>query len=640
MRKLLNEHQKSKAVYSQRAKLAFIFVVIAFLVIISRLIFLQVIQYERYKNLSKNNRVNIIPLAPSRGQIYDRNGMIIATNLPAYQINITPEKTKNLKETVDNLKKLIDISPTEEETFYKSVKFAPKFKAYPIRFNLDEEEVAKIAVNQYLFPEIDIKTSFVRYFPHKEPLAHTIGYVGRISDSDLDNIDTNNYRATHFIGKIGLERFYENLLHGTVGYQEVEINAKGRIVRTLYEEPPIPGNDIYISIDSELQNYAYELLEDKKGAIVAIEPETGEILALVSKPAYNPNLFTNGISKANFDELNLSKNQPLLNRAIRGIYPPASIIKPFIAIQALQKNVVDSEFSIFDKGYFKFENHSHKYRDWKPWGHGWVNLDTAIYESCDTFFYTISNKLGIDNIQEILENFSFGSKTNLDLYEESSGFVPSVEWKRNVKRESWFKGETLITSIGQGYLTATPLQLAYSTAILATKGKYSPKPHLLVKQNSYDNKEKFYNSPDNDYSKKLKNISAENWDKIILAMQKTVEHKKGTANRINNKKKYSIAAKTGTAQLFTIKQNERYDHDNTKEKLRDHKLFSAFAPVNNPKIAIAMIIENGSRSLPSSADVANKLITFYLDKLNSNAYGAIKHNANIQNNESTKLAKN
>lgn len=640
MPKLLNEHQKSKAVFSRRATLAFAFVIISFLIILSRLIFLQVIQHERYKTLSKNNRVNIIPLAPIRGQIYDRNGMVIATNLPAYQIDITPEKSNNISETIESLKKIIQISPTEEENFLKSIKFAPKFKPYPIRFNIDEEEVAKLAVNQHLFPEIDIKTSFVRYYPQKEPLAHTIGYVGRISDYDLENIDPNNYKATHFIGKIGLERYYEKLLHGTVGFQKVEINAKGRVVRTLFEETPIPGNDIYISIDSELQNYAYELLEDKRGAIVAIEPETGEILALVSKPAYNPNLFTSGISKANYDELNLSKNQPLLNRAIRGIYPPASIIKPFIALQALNKNIVNSDFSIFDRGYFKFENHSHKYRDWKPWGHGWVNLDSAIYESCDTFFYNISNTLGIDNIQNILENFSYGSKTNIDLHEESSGFVPSIEWKRNVKKEAWFKGETLITSIGQGYLTATPLQLAYSTAILSTKGKYSPRPHLLIKQKSYDLIEEPYENIANDYSYKLKNINASHWDKIISAMQKTVENKNGTAYSINNKKKYSIAAKTGTAQLFTIKQNEKYDHDNTTEKLRDHKLFSAFAPVNNPKIAIAVIIENGSKTKPSSADVANKLITFYLDKLNSNAYGKIKSNADIENDENKNLSKN
>tara|TARA_R110002124_G_scaffold1611_6_gene9788 strand:+ start:43225 stop:44925 length:1701 start_codon:yes stop_codon:yes gene_type:complete len=543
MRKSLDEYKKSKVVFSKRATAAFIFVILTFLIIILRLIFLQIIQHERYKNLSKNNRVNIIPLVPTRGQIYDRSGMLVATNLPAYQIDITPEKTKNVKDTVDKLKQLIEITQTEEETFYKTIKYNQKFKPIPIRFNLNEEEVAKFAVNRHLFPEIDIKTNFIRYYPFKEPLAHTIGYVGRISDTDIESIDVNNYRATHFIGKIGVERFYESTLHGKIGFQEVEINAKGRIVRTLFEEPPIPGNDIYLSIDTELQSYAYELLENKRGSIVAIEPETGEILALVSKPAYNPNLFTTGISRANFDLLNHSKDQPLLNRAIRGIYPPASIIKPFIALQALHKNIVDSEYSIYDKGYFQFKNHTHKYRDWKPYGHGWINIDSAIYESCDTFFYQLSNNLGIDNIQEILENFAFGSKTNIDLYEESTGFVPSREWKKNVKNQSWFPGETLITSIGQGYLTSTPLQLAYATALLANKGSNSPKPHLIVKQKSYEDKEKVYQQTNNPNTIKLNEIKKEHWDKIIESMQKTVSHPKGTAHAINSKKNILLQLK-------------------------------------------------------------------------------------------------
>jgi penicillin-binding protein 2 len=589
-----------------RAIVAGVLVLIVIAMLIGRLFYLQVESHDHYTTLSQDNRVKIEPLPPTRGLIYDRNGVILAQNLPAYSLEITPEKTENLKQTIQQLGKIIDISEDDINRFHQLRRQRRRFDSIPIRVRLKDEEVARIAVNRHLFPGVDVKASLLRDYPQGFKIAHLLGYVGRINEQELQIIDTSNYRGTNFIGKNGVEKSYESLLHGKVGLQQVEVNAKGRVLRVLESHPPQPGDNLQLFLDMDLQSIALEALGDYNGAVAAIDIQTGGVLTLVSKPGYNPNLFVEGISSKAYRELETSIDNPLFNRAIRGQYPPGSTVKPFIGLAGLEYGVVGYRQENYCPGYYQLPGKDHKYRDWKKWGHGKVDMERAIVESCDVYYYELARTLGIDRLYEFLSGFGFGQPTRVDLDGELSGLMPSREWKQEKRREPWYPGETLIVGIGQGYFLATPLQLASATATLANRGhRIRPRVVHTIEQPDGSQLE----SPK--IIDELHQLDPAHWDDIIDAMSKVVGSIRGTA-RVIQTDKYRIAGKTGTAQVFSVKQDEEYDEEAIAKRKRDHALFIAFAPVENPRIAIAVVVENGGHGGSIAAPIARKVMDRYL----------------------------
>ncbi|MEE9452106.1 MAG: penicillin-binding protein 2, partial [Gammaproteobacteria bacterium] len=463
----------------KRISAAVVIVVVLSLMIFSRLYYLQIYQNERYTTLSAKNQISILPISPQRGVIYDRNGIVLAENIPTFSLVIIPEKIEDIEETIEQLNAIINLSEVEITLFKQQAQHRRKSEPVPIRFKLSEADVAQLAVNQHRFPGVLVQADLMRTYPLGGAFGHVLGYIGRINEKDLEEVDAFDYQATDFIGKIGIERYYEKLLHGRTGHEEAEKDASGRVVRVLDRVAPQPGNDIYLTLDSNLQIAADEAMGELRGAVIALDPRSGEVLAMVSKPNFDPNLFVQGFSQAEYDTLLTSTYRPLFNRTIRGQYPLASTIKPFIAIQALDANIVSLDYEVYDRGWFQFPNSSRRYRDWKRDGHGWINLHRAIVASCDTFFYELANMMGIDPMYDILTAFGFGKKTGIDLMEEQVGLVPNPAWKRQYNGESWFPGDTIITGIGQGFTLSTPLQLALATAYLANKGQHV-QPHLLL----------------------------------------------------------------------------------------------------------------------------------------------------------------
>ncbi|MES9993722.1 MAG: penicillin-binding protein 2 [Candidatus Thiodiazotropha sp.] len=581
-------------------------VLVVLAILVGRLFYLQVESHEHYTTLSQDNRVKLEPLPPTRGLIYDRNGTILAQNLPAYSLEITPEKTKNLDLTIQELSAIIDINEDDINRFHQLRKQRRRFDSIPIRVRLEDEEVARIAVNRHRFSGVDVKASLLRDYPQGLETAHLLGYVGRINEQELQIIDTSNYRGTNFIGKNGVEKSYEGLLHGQVGLQQVEVNAKGRVLRVLESQSPQPGDNLHLFLDMDLQSTALEALGDYNGAVAAIDIETGGVLALVSKPGYDPNLFVEGISAKAYRELETSLDNPLFNRAIRGQYPPGSTVKPFIGLAGLEYNVVGYHQETYCPGYYQLPGKDHKYRDWKKWGHGKVDLERAIVESCDVYYYELARTLGIDKLHEYLSGFGFGEPTKVDLDGELSGLMPSREWKRQRRREPWYPGETLIVGIGQGYFLTTPLQLASATATLANKG-HRIRPRVVHTIEHADGTE--VESPK--IIDDLHQLDPMHWEQVIHAMSQVVEGLRGTARSIQTDH-YRIAGKTGTAQVFSVKQDEEYDEELIAKRKRDHALFIAFAPVEQPRIAIAVVVENGGHGGSVAAPIARKVMDRYL----------------------------
>lgn len=612
---------KQKEIFHQRSFVCLIFIIFCFSALIIRLSYLQIWQHANYSTLSTNNRIALVPIPPIRGIIYDRNNVILAENKPAFSLEIIPEQIHQpIAKIIDNLSKFLSIRKFEKKQFFRSLHNKHSFEGTPLLLNMDEIAVAKFAVNKFLFPGVEIKTNLIRYYPLGAYMVPVLGYVSRINEQELSKLDASNYHGTQYVGKIGIEKHYEDILHGKVGSQKIEINAQGRTVRILEKHAADSGKDIHLTIDSRLQYTAYHALNNKKGAIVAIDPQNGDILAMVSKPSYNPNLFVTGISSKNYNALKISPSQPLFNRAIRGQYPPASTIKPIIALMGLKEHIIDSEYNIYDPGWFQLPHDLHVYHDWKRrGGHGTVNVHKAIVESCDTFFYNLATKIGIDRIDDIMHKFGFGQYTDIDLNEELPGLVPSPTWKKTRKREAWYPGETVITAIGQGFLLATPLQMANATAMLANHGKLW-QPHLL--QYTYD---KEIQKTDNFIPKLKQKITLKEpniWRIIQDAMINVINDKHGTAHRLAYNLNYKLAGKTGTAQVFSIKQNELYSQIKIDQRLYDHALFIAYAPADNPKIAVAAIVENGAHDQPKASTIVKKVIDNYL--------------ANIQKNQQTK----
>jgi len=581
-------------------------IILIALLTVFRLIYLQVIQKDVYSTLSKQNRLTLFPIEPTRGLIFDRNGVLIAENNSVFSLEIIPGKIKNIPQALEELKSIIDIDEIEEKEFHKQLKLHRRYEYVIIKQRLSEEEVAKFSVNQHRFPDVAVRARLIRNYPFGSTFAHLLGYVGRINQYELTNLDESNYSGTNFIGKVGIEKFYEEKLHGKTGYEKVETDASGRIIRTIETTPPQQGSNLQLTIDSGLELVAERALEHNRGAIVAIDPNTGEILALVSNPSYDPNLFVNGISNEQMQKLLNSPDQPLFNRSIRGQYPPASTIKPITALEGLDSGVITKTDKIYDPGWYKIENTEHLYRDWNPSGHGWISLHRAITESSDTYFYNLARKLGIKRIHKIMSEFGFGEPAGIDMGEELPGLVPTPKWKKINQGANWYLGDTLITGIGQGYMLSTPLQLASATATLAMRGQRY-QPHLLRKEKHADG------SIDTPTPLPLAPVlikNQKNWTTVIKAMQNVIRGNNGTGFRFGRDAQYSVAAKTGTAQVFSIKQGEKYIPAEIPQHLRDHSLFIGFAPAEKPKIAVAIIIENGH----NSAGIAREIIDYYLLK--------------------------
>ncbi len=605
----LRNQQQETRLFANRAIIAGLIVSLLVMVLLYRLYYLQYLNYGHYSTLSKNNRVRIMSMPPTRGSIFDRNGEILADNLPSYQLEITPELVKDIPETLKKLQKLVNISEAERKRFYRALKRKHRFEGIPLKFNLNDQEVARISVNLHRFPGVSVQARLSRHYPNQTQAAHTVGYVGNINEKELKQIDSSNYAGTSHIGKIGIERYYEDKLHGKVGHQQVEVNVEGRILRVLNESPPIPGDNLYLTIDSKLQQIAEKAMGSYSGAVIAMDPNNGEILAIVSKPGFNPNLFVNGISSKDYRRLSQDSERPLFNRSISGQYPPGSTIKPMVGWAGLENGLISSHSKIHCKGYFTLPNDERKYRDWKKTGHGLVNLDKAVAQSCDVFFYELALRLSIDKISAMMKKFGFGQRTGIDNIGEAKGILPSREWKQKTRHQPWYPGETLITGIGQGYFTVTPIQLALATSLIANKGKMI-QPHLLLK---VDSKELGITETQPIGPLPYKHIGSEkNWQVVDHTMIDVVHSIHGTARRIGQGINYQIAGKTGTAQVYTIAQDEEYDKHNTAYKLRDHALFISYAPVKDPQIVVVSVAEHGGSGSSVAAPIAKKVIDYYL----------------------------
>ena len=576
------------------------------LILILRLAYLQFSQYKRYATLSLKNQMSIIPIAPPRGIILDKNGVVLAENIPVYVLEIVPERVKNLEQTINNLRTLLpSINDDDVKNFERARRQNHAYLPIPFKLKLSQEDVAIFASNQYLFPGVNIKARLMRYYPLGETTAHLLGYVGRINVQELQHVNATNYRSTNFIGKAGVEHYYEDLLHGQVGYQQIETDVSGRTLRVINKQPPVSGAKIYLTVDARLQQVAYDALQGKRGAVVAINVKNGNVLVMTSAPSFNPNLFVNGISNSDYKILSNALNRPLYNRAVRGLYPPASTIKPFVAIAGLEKGAINVNSHIYDPGWYRLPGVKHAYRDWKRTGHGVINVKRAITVSCDTFFYQLGNKTGISAIEDMLVQFGYGQLSHIDLHEEAPGLVPSPHWKNRSKNLPWYPGDTLITSIGQGFMLASPLQMANATASLSQQGQRF-RPHLLNKY--IDSKSVVHRFKRvEEYPIRLKNN--EHWDIVTDAMHSVITNNEGTGYRFGRDAPYSVAGKTGTAQVFSMSQDDKKHYLNLPESLRDHSLFIGFAPVEKPEIAIAVLVENDS----VASYVARKVMDAYFE---------------------------
>jgi len=608
----IRDQQRELTVYRNRLLLAGLFILLAFCVLLGRLAWLQVVQREYYHTLAEANRISVVPVVPNRGLILDRNGEVLAANYSAYTLEITPSRVANVERAIDELSGIVDITPRDRRRFKKLQEESKNFESLPIRTRLTEEEVARFAVNRYRFPGFEIKARLFRSYPQGEVASHAIGYIGRINDADLKRIDSSglatNYKGTDHIGKLGIEGAYESELHGVTGSEQVEIDAGGRAIQSLARSEPISGNNLMVTLDLKLQKLAEEAFHDYKGALVAIDPKTGEILALVSRPGFDPNLFVDGIDPQNWDALNNSPDKPLNNRALRGQYPPGSTIKPFMALAALEYKKRSPEFTISDPGYFTLPGVAHRYRDWKHEGHGMVNMHKAIVVSCDTYFYGLANELGIDSIHNFLTRVGFGSKSGIDIEGELPGNAPSQEWKQQRFHQKWYAGDTVSVGIGQGYMLTTPLQLATATATIANNG-VPVHPHLL--KAVQDAKTQEIRAVADSSASEAPVAKPENIALIRSAMV-DVTRPGGTAAASAQGAPYLIAAKTGTAQVVGMKQNEKYDEKHLKREHWDHALLVAFAPADDPKIAVAILVENGQHGGSTAGPIAREVFDYYL----------------------------
>ncbi|CAG9185126.1 Peptidoglycan D,D-transpeptidase MrdA [Cupriavidus laharis] len=610
-----------------RVAAAALFTVICFGLLFTRFLWLQWYKHDQYSAKAEDNRISVAPIEPNRGIIMDRNGIVLARNYSAYTLEITPSKlTDTLDNTIEALSTLVDIQPRDRRRFKRLQEESRSFESLPIRSQLTDEEVARFSAQRFRFPGVDVRARLFRQYPLGESASHVIGYLGRISQRDQERIeamdeandaegakydprkDADNYKGTNYIGKIGLEQSYEAELHGLTGFEEVEVSAGGRPIRTLSTSPATPGNNLILSLDIRLQQLAEELFGDRRGALVAIEPSTGDILAFVSKPTFDPNLFVEGIDTNTWNELNGSPDKPLLNRPLRGTYPPGSTYKPFMALAALTTGKRTAAWGMHDPGSFTLGNHT--FRDDKPGGHGWVDMHSSIVQSCDTYYYALARDMGVNAIHDFMKPLGFGQITGIDIEGESRGILPSTEWKRKAYRkpeqQKWYDGETISLGIGQGYNSFTILQLANAISIIVNNGA-AMKPHLVKAVEDSVTRKRSLTVPKESYHLNFKQADID----VIKRAMVAVTHS-GTAARVFAGAAYESAGKTGTAQTYTLGKNEKYNHHALDERKRDHSLYTAFAPADNPKIALALIVENAGFGAAVAAPIARKVMDYYL----------------------------
>ncbi len=615
-RQTIRDHSAEANLVARRTVVSIMFVCILMSIIIVNLYQLQVRQYEDYQTRSNGNRIKVLPVAPNRGLIYDRNGEILAENKPVFSLEITPEEVENLDDTISKLSALMSLSNAEIKEFKNSLKRQRRFKPISIRQQLSHQDVALFSAKQHQFPGVSIDARLSRNYPFKDTLTHTLGYVARINKKDLAKLEQNdqlaNYAATHDIGKQGIEKFHERTLHGVVGYQQVEVNNQGRIIRVLSFEPPLPGKDIVLNIDINMQKKAQEVLAGRRGSVVVTDPNDGSILALYSSPSYDPNLFVHGISQKEYSKLLASKNSPLLNRATQGRYPPASTIKPLLALLGLEEGLIDETTEIHDRGTYHLKNVDHVWRDWKKYGHGMVDVTKSIEVSCDIFYYDLAYKLGIDKISDYMQLFGFGRHTGIDLMEESAANMPSRGWKRARFNEPWYIGDTIPVGIGQSYWNATPLQLAQSLNFLINKGqRHTPR---LIKGYMAEGT---VNKLPIEIQSPIPMADEHNWDVVLDALYGTVNRDHGTAHNAFRNTDYISAGKTGTAQLFSVAQDAEYEEENVSARLKDNAMYIGYAPYVDPEISISVVIENAGGGSSNAAPAARIVMDYYFSEIKS-----------------------
>jgi penicillin-binding protein 2 len=620
----IKNHSAEANLFARRTFITFIGVLVMLFILFSNVYSLEVSSYDKYKTKSNSNRIKLLPVAPNRGLVFDRNGVLLAENKPIFSLEVIPEDVDDIKKSLAEVSSLLEISVEKQEKALKSLRSKRRFKPIEISSRLSDQQVATFSVNQHKFPGFFIDARLKRYYPFADLTTHSLGYVARINQRDSiklsDQGKGDNYAATRNIGKLGLERYYEDILHGTIGHQEVEINNQGRIIRTLEFTPPIPGKDLHLTIDIELQMVAKRALSGKRGSIVVMDPRNGEVLAMYSNPSYDGNLFVHGISSKKYNVLRNSKDLPFINRSTQGRFPPASTVKPFLALTGLEEELITPEYEIFDPGFYQLKGVKAKRRDWKRWGHGKVNLTKSLEQSCNIYYYDLAFKLGITRIARMMEKFGFGDYTGIDIHEERSGIMPSVEWKRAQYNQQWYTGETLSVGIGQSYWTVTPLQLANATSILVNKGEIKV-PHLLksttetVKEMIDDKTTTSLVTQDIVYEDKQPIIlnDHKNWDLVLDGLHNTVQKFGATGYNAFKGSTYDAAGKTGSAQVANIKQDEKYDATKTRESQRDNAMFISFAPYETPEIVVAVAIENVAEGggASNAAPVARQMMDQY-----------------------------
>lgn len=614
-RRAIKDEQDERHLFDKRALIGFVVITLLMLALLSRYVWLQVFAFDSFSTRSESNRLTVRPVVPNRGLIYDRRGRVIADNQPAYRLEIIPEnvagKTSGLDALMDQLSELIDIDEDDRKAFHKSHRDYRVFDSVPLKFNLSEEEVARFAVNQHRFQGADVVPYLSRHYQYGELLTHVVGYTGRLDARDIANVDESNYRGTRTIGKIGIEQFYEKELHGISGFERVETNVRGRVLKVVERQNAMPGTDMVLSIDVAVQKAAWDALGDRPGSVVAIDPADGSLIALVSKPAYDPNDFVNGISQKGYQAILNAPGRPLFNRALRGGYEPGSTLKPFVGLAGLELGVVTPETRVFSNGKFYIDGYSRPYRDWKNTGHGWVEITSALEQSVNTYFYKLAMDMGIDRMHDYLAQFGFGVPSGIDVPGEGKGILPSRQWKEAVHGQPWYPGETVIAGIGQGFNVVTPLQLANAIAALVNGGVlYTPRLLYAAKPAGEERAERI-KAP---VRRQIPVKNETNWQTILMGMDKVVNGLRGTAKIVAVDAKFHAAGKTGTAQVYKLDADKHYDADELPENLRDHALFVAFAPVENPRIAIAVVVEHGGAGSTAAAPVARATLDAWLQQ--------------------------
>lgn len=609
----LADSQVEVTIFNRRAVFAFCFVIFCFCLLLANLYHLQVEKFEEYSTRADGNRIKLLPLSPNRGMIFDRKGHLLAENAPVHSVEIVPEQVEDLPATVAAIAAIIDISPEQQESFLKEVKSQRRFKSIALKELLTDSEVAKIAVHLHRWKGVSLEARLTRFYPYGDLLTHALGYIGKINEKEYKKLDEDgvsaNYAASRDIGKIGVERFYEAQLHGTVGYQEVEVNNRGRVIRILREQPAVSGADLYLTLDLGLQLKVQEIMAERRGAMIALDPSTGAVLAFYSNPSYDPNLFVHGISGKDYRMLLNSPDRPLVNRITQGVYPPASTVKPLMAVLGLEQGVVTEDTRIPDPGIYRLPNVSRPWRDHIPWGHGYVDVYTGIIKSCDTYFYDLAYKLGIDRIEEFMAKAGYGHASGIDIHEESTGLMPSRGWKKARRKQNWGPGDTINIGIGQGFWQSTPLQLAVTTSTLINSGKRIV-PRLGESFRLGDQQENLLLPAETMIEVK----SEQNWQIAREAMRRTVQQDGGTAHGAFLGTSYNAAGKTGTAQVINIAAGQKYNARNIDERLRDNALFVGFAPADAPKIAVAVVLENAGGGGSNAAPAARQLMDYFFSE--------------------------